>query len=125
MTTEIASAVDSVAAGRLQLCSPSAVTPAQLPEDGDDTADLVDALGHGGQVEGPADLVDTPRDDVDLGVALSGRGSTTVLKRRRRALDSSSTPRSRSLAVAITLKPRTAILLAEFRYGQGPFPTGS
>ncbi len=40
--------------------------------------------------------------------ALSGSGSTTVLKRRRSALDSSLTPRSRSLAVAIRLKPRTA-----------------
>ncbi len=40
--------------------------------------------------------------------AVSGSGSTTVLKRRRRALDSSLTPRSRSLAVAIRLKPRTA-----------------
>ena len=40
--------------------------------------------------------------------AVSGSGSTTVLKRRRSALDSSLTPRSRSLAVAIRLKPRTA-----------------
>ncbi|CAM5655797.1 hypothetical protein SGRIM128S_03232 [Streptomyces griseomycini] len=39
---------------------------------------------------------------------VSGSGSTTVLKRRRRALDRSLTPRSRSLAVAIRLKPRTA-----------------
>ena len=40
--------------------------------------------------------------------AVAGSGRTTVLNRRRRALDSSLTPRSRSLAVAIRLKPRTA-----------------
>ena len=40
--------------------------------------------------------------------AVAGSGSTTVLKRRRRALDSSLMPRSRSLAVAIRLKPCTA-----------------
>ena len=39
---------------------------------------------------------------------VAGSGSTTVLKRRRSALESSLTPRSRSLAVAIRLKPRTA-----------------
>ena len=52
------------------------------------------------------------RDDLDLLSAVSGSGRTTVLKRRRSALDSSLTPRSRSLAVAITLKPRTACDLA-------------
>ncbi len=39
---------------------------------------------------------------------LSGTGSTTVLKRRVSALDSSLTPLSRLLAVAITLKPLRA-----------------
>lgn len=39
---------------------------------------------------------------------VAGSGSTTVLKRRRSALESSLTPRSRSLAVAIRLNPRTA-----------------
>jgi hypothetical protein len=39
---------------------------------------------------------------------VAGTGSTTVLKRRRSALDSSLTPRSRSLAVAMTLKPLIA-----------------
>ena len=39
---------------------------------------------------------------------VAGSGSTTVLNRRRSALDSSLTPRSRSLAVAMRLKPRTA-----------------
>ena len=40
--------------------------------------------------------------------AVAGSGSTTVLNRRRRALDSSLMPRSRSFAVAIRLKPCTA-----------------
>ncbi|CAM5685999.1 hypothetical protein SCALM49S_05503 [Streptomyces californicus] len=40
--------------------------------------------------------------------AVAGSGSTTVLNRRRSALDSSLTPRSRSLAVAMRLNPRTA-----------------
>jgi len=40
--------------------------------------------------------------------AVSGTGSTTVLKRRLSALDSSFTPRSRLLAVATRLKPGTA-----------------
>ena len=40
--------------------------------------------------------------------AEAGNGSTTVLNRLRSALDRSFTPRSRSLAVAMTLKPRTA-----------------
>ena len=43
-----------------------------------------------------------------------------MLKRRRSALDSSLTPRSRSLAVAMTLKPRCGLHLdAEFGDGQG------
>ena len=40
--------------------------------------------------------------------ALAGRGRTTVLNRRRRAEERSLTPRSRSLAVAMTLNPPTA-----------------
>jgi hypothetical protein len=43
--------------------------------------------------------------------AEAGTGSTTVLNRRRSALDSSFTPRSRSLAVAMTLKPRDRLQL--------------
>ncbi len=39
---------------------------------------------------------------------VAGNGSTTVLNRRRSADEMSLTPRSRSLAVAITLNPRTA-----------------
>ena len=39
---------------------------------------------------------------------VAGAGSNTVLKRRRSAVESSLTPRSRSLAVAMTLKPATA-----------------
>ena len=72
MTTEIASAVDSVPLGDLSFVRPSVGDAvAQLAEDGDDAADLVDAVGHGRQVEGAADLVDAARDDVDLG--LGGR----------------------------------------------------
>ena len=40
--------------------------------------------------------------------AVAGSGRTTVLNRRRSALDSSLMPRSRSLAVAIRLNPWTA-----------------
>ena len=40
--------------------------------------------------------------------ALAGSGSTTVLKRRRSALDISLIPRSRSFAVAMRLKPAIA-----------------
>ena len=40
--------------------------------------------------------------------SLAGSGSTTVLNRRRSADDRSLTPRSRSLAVAITENPLTA-----------------
>ncbi len=40
--------------------------------------------------------------------SLAGSGSTTVLNRRRSAEDSSFTPRSRSLAVAMTENPLAA-----------------
>ena len=40
--------------------------------------------------------------------SLAGSGSTTVLKRRRSAEDSSLTPLSRSFAVAMTLNPLSA-----------------
>ncbi len=40
--------------------------------------------------------------------SVAGSGSTTVLNRRRSAEDRSLTPLSRSLAVAMTLKPRSA-----------------
>ena len=40
--------------------------------------------------------------------SVAGSGRITVLNRRRSAEDSSFTPRSRSLAVAITLKPLAA-----------------
>ena len=50
---------------------------------------------------------------------LAGSGSTTVLKRRRSALDSSLTPRSRSLAVAMRLKPADGLhLAAQLRHRQ-------
>src|SRR5207237_876389 len=52
-----------------------------------------------------------PGRDVARGLpaaAEAGSGSTTVLKRRLSAADSSLTPRSRLLAVAMTLKPLIA-----------------
>ena len=49
---------------------------------------------------------------------MSGSGSTTTLKRRFSAEDSSLTPLSRLLAVAMMLKPRVA-LMASFSSGMG------
>ena len=72
MTTEIASAVDSVPLGDFSFVRPSVGDAvAQLAEDGDDPADLVDAVRDGRQVERAADLVDPAGDDVDLGVGAS------------------------------------------------------
>src|SRR5690606_13864943 len=62
------------AAGRLQLGAPvDGDAVPQLAEDGDHTADLVDAVGHGRQVEGTADLIHPARDDVDLGLGRLGQ----------------------------------------------------
>ena len=96
--------------GDLSLVRPSSVTPgAQLAEDGDHPADLLQRRRVVGQLQRPAELRrpggrrcrPPPR-------PWPGSGSTTVLNRRRSALDSSLTPRSRSLAVAMTLKPLRA-----------------
>ncbi len=96
--------------GTLRLVAPSVGdAAAQLAEDRDDAADLVGAGGHRRQRQRRAELADARWLTIAISSStVSGSGRTTVLKRRRSALDSSLMPRSRSLAVAIRLKPRTA-----------------
>ena len=82
---------------------------AQLAEDRDDAADLVGRGRHVGQRAARRRARPTRWATMAISSsAVAGSGSTTVLKRRRSALDSSLTPRSRSLAVAMRLKPWTA-----------------
>ena len=109
VTTEIASAVERVPLGVLTFVRPSTVRPARSSRKTVTTRLISSAPpgSSGRSRERPSWL--TRR--VTMSTSSSsepGSGSTTVLKRRRSALDSSLTPRSRSLAVAITLKPRTA-----------------
>ncbi|CAM5654237.1 hypothetical protein SGRIM128S_07329 [Streptomyces griseomycini] len=107
MTTEIASAVESVPR-ELSLVRPSAVTPSRSPGRRYDTADLGESVGQAGR-SSERPIWSTRRETMSTSASgVAGSGRTTVLKRRRSALERSLTPRSRSLAVAMTLKPRTA-----------------
>ena len=109
MITEIASAVDSVPDGALTAVRPSAVTPDRSSRNTVTTRRISSsAAGTSGSSRAPASSatrVATMRTSSSIS---AGSGSTTVLNRRRSAEESSLTPRSRSLAVAMTLKPLTA-----------------
>ena len=82
---------------------------AQLAEDGDDTADLVVGRREFGSSSARPMAATRWPTMATSSSAEAGSGSSTVLKRRRSALlESSLTPRSRSLAVAMALKPLAA-----------------
>ncbi len=109
MTTEIASAVDSVPDGDLSFVRPSVVTPSRSSRKTVTTRRISAIPSGAGGRSSERPIWSTRRDTMSTSASgVAGSGSTTVLKRRRRALDSSLTPRSRSLAVAIRLNPRTA-----------------
>ena len=100
VTTEIASAGDSVPLGDLTLDRPSSVTPWRSSRNTVTTRLISSAPGgvSGSPIERPSWA--TRRVTISTSCsAESGTGSTTVLNRLRSALDSSLTPRSRSLAV--------------------------
>ena len=109
MTTLIASAVESVPDGDLSFVRPSSVTPARSSRKIVTTRRISSSARVAGGSSSVAPTASRRSRTISTSSsALSGSGSTTVLKRRRIALERSLTPRSRSLAVAITLKPWTA-----------------
>ncbi len=109
MTTEIASAVERVLLGVFTFVRPSVVMPSRSSRKTVTTRRI--SCAPPGSSGRSSERPSWPTRRVTMSTSSSsvaGSGSTTVLKRRRRALESSFTPRSRSLAVAIRLKPRTA-----------------
>ena len=111
MTTEIASAVDSVPVGTLRLVRWSAVIPERNSRNTVTTRLISSsAAGTSGSAKATPSSA-TRRLTIEISSsAVAGSGSTTVLKRRRKALDMSFTPRSRLFAVAIRLKPLIAAI---------------
>ncbi|CAM5514562.1 hypothetical protein SMICM304S_08196 [Streptomyces microflavus] len=109
MTTEIASAVESVPEGDLSLVRPSAVTPSRSSRKTVTTRRISESPCGAAGRSSERPIWSTRRETMSTSASgVAGSGRTTVLNRRRSALESSLTPRSRSLAVAMTLKPRTA-----------------
>ncbi len=109
VTTEMASAVDRVPEGDLSLVRPSVVTPSRSSRKTVTTRRISSMPSGTAGRSSERPICSTRRATMSTSASgVSGSGSTTVLKRRRRALESSLTPLSRSLAVAIRLKPRTA-----------------
>ena len=109
LMTEMTSAVLRVAVGDLSLSLPSSVRPERSSRKMV-TNRRISSLGTLASANSRAlpnwfTLVCTISTSSSR---LLGRGNTTVLKRRCKALESSFTPRSRSLAVAMMLKPRVA-----------------
>ena len=109
VTTEIASAVESVPLGIFSAVRPSAVTPLRSSRNTVTTRRISSCPA--GTAGSSRATPSSPTRRVTISISSSivaGSGSTTVLKRRRSAALRSFTPRSRSLAVAMTLKPLTA-----------------
>jgi hypothetical protein len=107
--TEIASAVESVADGLFSLIVPSSVCPDRSSRNTVTTRRISSSAGVSPGSSSARPSSSTRRCTIcTSSSASSGSGRTTVLKRRRSALESSFTPRSRSFAVAITLKPLLA-----------------
>jgi hypothetical protein len=119
VTTEIASAVDSVPLGDFSFVRPSSVTPPRSSRKMVTTRRISSAPGASCGSSSARPSWDTRRATISTSSSTpAGTGSTTVLNRRRSAEDSSLTPRSRSLAVAITLNPLRACTSA-FSSGTG------
>ena len=109
LTTEIASAVDSVPLGLLSLVLPSSVWPLRSSRKICTTRLTSRSAGGSAGRSSARPISATRLTTIDSSSAsLDGTGRITVLKRRFSALDSSLTPLSRLFAVAMTLKPRTA-----------------
>ena len=126
VSTLIASAVDSVPVGTLSVVRPSAVTPsaARGTPGPPGVPPPAPAARPAAAAPGPARA--TRRLTISISTsALSGSGSTTVLNRRFSALDISLMPRSRSFAVATSVKPATACTSSPARAPAASSPTGS
>ena len=109
VTTEIASAVDSVPLGDFNLVRPSSVSPLRSSRNTVTTRRI--SFTAGGRSGSSSALPSSATRRVTMSTSSSnpaGTGSTTVLNRRRNAEDSSLTHRSRSFAVAMTLNPLRA-----------------
>jgi len=88
------SAVERVPLGDFSLVLPSALTRSAVREDRYDAADLLQGWRFGREFQGAPMLVARRWTMSTSSSMVAGSGSTTVLKRRRSALDSSLTPRS-------------------------------
>jgi hypothetical protein len=109
VTTEIASAVESVPDGDLSFVRPSAVAPERSSRNTVTTRRISSPASGSRGSSSAAPSSATRRATISTSACSSaGSGRTTVLNRRRSAADRSLTPRSRSFAVAMTLKPLTA-----------------
>ena len=110
-STAIASAVDSEPDGVFSVTLPSRSLPdAQLAEDRDARARSPRATFLGAGRSRLCAISPTRLATIATSSSMSsGSGSTTTLKRRFSAEDSSLTPLSRLLAVAMTLKPRAGV----------------
>ncbi|MNS90953.1 hypothetical protein D3C72_1250250 [compost metagenome] len=109
LMTEMASAVESVEVGDLMRVLPSSVWPLRSSRKICTTRRT--SCSAGGSAGSASARPSSPTRLTTIctsSASLDGTGSTTVLKRRLSALDSSFTPLSRLLAVAITEKPRVA-----------------
>ncbi len=105
----MASAVESVPDGDLSLVRPSTVWPDRSSRNTVTTRRIsCSAAGICGSSSAALSWATRWVTISISSLSLAGSGSTTVLNRRRNAEDNSFTPRSRSLAVAITLKPLAA-----------------
>lgn len=105
----MASAVLKVDDGCFTLVLPSAVAPSRSSRKIVTTRRSSSMAGAVGGSSRPRPISSTRTRTISTSSSrLAGRGSTTVLNRRRRADDRSLTPLSRSLAVAIRLNPWTA-----------------
>lgn len=106
LTTEMASAVLRVAVGDLSLVLPSSVMPLRSSRKMVTTRRISSRAGVSPGSSRARPRLVTRRWTMSISSAIeSGTGKITVLNRRLRALESSLTPRSRLLAVAMMLNP--------------------
>ncbi len=99
----------SVLLGDLSFVLPSSVTPLRNSRNTVTTRRISSSAGASAGNSRTRPICSTRRSTISTSSSsVPGKGSTTVLKRRFNALESSFTPRSRLLAVAIRLKPFTA-----------------
>ncbi len=109
VTTEMASAADKVPLGDLSLVLPSSVTPLRSSRRIVTTRRISSRAGLSpGSSSVAAELLGPPVDDFHFVVERVGHGQDDRIEPAQEALDSSLTPLSRLLAVAITLNPLLA-----------------